>query len=166
MEQTTAPGSNKLLLGLLGGVAAVLVGTKLFNLSALQKELQIDQKISLDPSTGTSLTEAKLRVDLTLKNPTNGTLTVKQPVVTLFFNNSEIGTTDTIKDTDYLVPKFGQVQLPPIIITVSMLSAGLAAFDFFKNLKTTRQAMVKIRSLTMINGQIPYERVDLKPLFK
>jgi hypothetical protein len=167
VEEKSAPnGNNKLLLGILGGTVALFAGSKLFNLAKLQQELQIEQNVTLDPSTGTSGLNAKLKVSIRLKNPTNGSLTLKRPVTTIFFNDSEIGTSDTISDKDYIIPPFGQVDLGPYLITVSMFSASLAALDFFRRLATTKRVVIRARSLTLLNGTIPFEKVSDIELFK
>ena len=157
-------GNPSVIFGILAGAAALYAGSTLLNLSALQRELQIDQNVTLDPSS-TPLA-AKLRIAITLKNPTNGTITVKRPVTTIFFNSSEIATSDTISDKDYVLPKFGQVTLEPYLVSISLLSAGTAAVEFLKNLGSSREITLRARSLTMINGSVPFSKETLVPILK
>ena len=163
-DNTKKLSNNTLLFGLLASVAAVYLGSTLFNLNELSNELQIDQDVRIDPSS--TLMAAKLRIHITLKNPTNGTITVKRPVTTIFFNDAEIGMSDTISDRDYVLPRFGQVTLEPYLVTVSVLNGSLAAIDFLRNLGRSRAIAIRARSLTMLGGEVPYSKETVIQLIK
>src|SRR5688572_20813204 len=58
-----------------------------------------------------------LRIDVILKNPTEGTLTIKQPYVKVLFENKVIGTSQ-IQDKVIEIAKYGAKPVDPIYLTI------------------------------------------------
>lgn len=125
------------------------------NLTQLNKELQIGQAVQLYK---VSLTGLTLRIDVILKNPTPGSIRVKTPYITVSYNGEVIASSDTISATDHVVPRYGEVALDPIYITMGYLQLALNARSFWEQYRSTGKAALSIRALTRINDVFPVEK--------
>jgi len=144
-----------LLIGA-SAIGFVLGGTYLYNLSRLSSELEIVTKAEIYK---VSFTGIVLRVDVTLKNPTGGAITVKFPFVKMQYNASTFASSE-VKDIDFAIPKFGEKQLDPIYISLSFTSLASNVPGLLKAYRTTGQAVIDVITTTTINGKIKYAKAD------
>ena len=144
-----------LLYGVLG-VAGIAGGAYLLNLKRLSSEMEVTVKVLIHKVT---LTGIKLRVEVRMKNPTQGTVTVKYPFVKLMYGESMIGSSE-VRDLDFDVPKFGERQLDPIYIDLGFFSLATTVPNLLKEYRTTGKLTLTVKAVTTINGNIPYNKTE------
>lgn len=139
-------------------------------LNKVGEELQAEPSVKVHKVT---LTGAVLRVDVKLKNPTNGSMRLVKPFVTLSLLDgggvTQIGTSDATGEM-IDVPRNGEVDTPPIWISLSFLSLIGPAFqivkDLFLNWGTGNHQAVSIRAdiKTRVNNVLDVARSKVVPL--
>ena len=139
------------------GIAALISGgAYLLNLSRLSRELQVVIKASLYKL---SLSGAVIRINVTLKNPTSGKMTVKHPFVKIQYKGTTLASSD-IKDTDYDLLKYSQKELEPIDINLSFLTLATNAPALLKAYRTEGTLPITIVTVTTIDNRIPYTKTE------
>lgn len=109
-----------------------------------------------------------IRIDVHLKNPTEGSLKIKFPFVKLIFQEKVIGTSKVI-NKDIKIPSHGQAKVTGIMVNIpatGLLSLGGGIFGL---LVKKQPAQVEVKTITTIDlgwKKIPYSKSDkstLKP---
>lgn len=148
--------SKPLLLG--AGVAAAIWGaTYLSRLNTLSNELESTTKVSIF---NVSLTGLELRINVTLKNPSGGTVIVKHPFVKLMYQDKTIASSQ-VKDVNVTVTKFSEVNLDPITLDISFVALATTVPALFKEYRKTGKMAVTVKTVTTINDHIPYTKTDM-----
>jgi len=138
------------------------VGNYFLKLKRLSDKLEITTRVKVN-KVGISK-GVELRVDVIMKNPTEGEMTIKYPFVVMESQGTSLASSDA-KDLDYKIPRYGQVQLDPILITVPFSVMGIKLSDVYTQFKETGKITwikrkVTVRTETTINGKIPYTKVE------
>ena len=143
-----------------GGFATFLVGRKLLTLSSLSNNIIIEvspriHQVKVIPPT------LIVAADTKIKNPSRGTVTVKQPTVSIFDSQESVNAntplvSSQVVNKDYVIPKSGELRIDPIMLEIPVLkAAGLVSKLFSQgNLK------LFVRKGTIINNLIPFSSVD------
>jgi len=147
---------SKLLLLGVGVGAAIWGATYLARLNRLSNELEFTTKVSIF---NVSLTGLEVRINVTLKNPSGGTVVVKHPFVKLIYKDKTI-VSSQIKDTNVTVPKFSEVRLDPITLDISFLALATTVPALFKEYRSTGKMAITVKTITTINDSIPYSKTD------
>lgn len=136
-----------------GGVLLIAIagGVYLFRTRRLSNELEAVTGLMVHKFSPPNLV---LRIDVTLKNPTAGSVKVKHPFLRLINGASVIGTS-TVIDKDYIIPKYGEVKLDPVMVTTNLLTSGLLQ-DYLKQGKLN----LAVKTTTTINNALPFEKID------
>ncbi len=132
-----------------GGVAAILLARKAMSLNDLKNQLVVESNVRIHKfsvMTG----ELILAADVKLKNPSGGTISVSQPVVSIFTDKRSLEKNEPLISSDpspknYRIPKEGTIALEPILMPIGVMSAitiikkmaGGQPFELFVN-KATR----------------------------
>jgi hypothetical protein len=140
-------------LGIAGGIGGIAY---LLSLKRLSGELEVVTKASIDKITLSGLV---LRVDVTLKNPTGGSVMVKQPFVKMIYGNSTFATSQ-VQDKDYEIPKFGEVKMEPVFINLNFLTLATSVPGMLKEYRTSGKFNITVNTITTINNNIPYNKLD------
>lgn len=140
---------GKYLLWGAAGLVVVLGGRYLYKLSRLSNELEVVTKVTMQG--------LNLRVDVTLKNPTEGSISVKHPFVKMMYNGDTFASSD-VKDVDYVLPRFGQKKLDPIIIKLSFLTLATSFPAMAKQYRTQGTMTIDVSIVTTINNKIPFNK--------
>ena len=117
-----------------------------------------------------SFTDIIIRVDVILKNPTGGTLSLKYPFVKLLYKGSTIGSSQA-SDEVISIPPHGEANIPGITIRVPLLSLTGLGEDLLKLIQGSPEGIavdaVTITEIDIgIGARIPYEKTDLITLKK
>ncbi|MDB5274464.1 MAG: hypothetical protein JWO58_2831 [Chitinophagaceae bacterium] len=155
MARTPMTRESKIALG--AGVVALAIGIPyLLKLKRLSEELEIVTKVNIQKVT---LTGLELRVDVTMKNPTGGSLKVKFPFVKMLYKDSVFATSE-VKDQDYDIPKFGQKQLDPIIVSLPIIQMATNTPDMLSAYRKNGKLDIVVKTITTINNKVPYTKTD------
>lgn len=147
--------SKPLLLG--AGIAAAVWGaTYLSRLNRLSNELESTTKVNIF---NVSLTGIELRINVTLKNPSGGTVMVKHPFVKLVYGDKTLASSQ-VKDTDMKLSKFSEVNLDPITLEISFLTLATTVPVLFKEYRKTGRMVLTVKTVSTINNNIPYTKTD------
>ncbi|MBL7933151.1 MAG: hypothetical protein JNL60_14690 [Bacteroidia bacterium] len=109
-----------------------------------------------------------LRIDVILKNPTEGTLTIKQPYVKVLFENKVIGTSQ-LQDKVIEIAKYGAKPIDPIYLTIpatGLLTLGDGLFKVLLKKQPAKITTITTTSIKIGNSFVNYEKPDvitLKP---
>ncbi|MBA2613363.1 MAG: hypothetical protein H0U95_15450 [Bacteroidetes bacterium] len=112
-----------------------------------------------------------LRIDVTLINPTEGTLTIKQPYIKVKFKNKDIGTTQ-LENKKIIIPAYAPKKLDPIYLTIpatGLFSLGDGLLSLLLKKQTVQITTIIATSIYIAGGFKSYEKTDvmnLNPLGK
>jgi len=112
------------------------------------------------------LTGLTLRIDIILKNPTEGTLTIKQPYVKLLFEKAVIGTSQ-LKDAAIEIPKYGVKALEAIYVTIpatGLLTLGNGLFKLLMKKQPAKITTITVTNIKLGGKFINYEKTDVTTL--
>ena len=117
-----------------------------------------------------SFTNIIIRVDVTLKNPTGGTLSLKYPFVKLLYQDRTIGSSQA-SNQNVTIPPNGETAITGINISIPLLNLTGLSKDLLKLLKgnpegITLQAVTVTTIDVGIGTTIPYKKTDLITLKK
>jgi hypothetical protein len=147
--------AKHILIG--AGAAAALYGASyLFKLNRLSNELESVTKASIYK---VSLAGIELKIEVTLKNPSGGSIKVKQPFVKMVYGNSTIASSQ-IKDVNIVIDKFSEVKLEPIMINIGFLSLATTVPALLKEYRETGKLNITVKTITTINDSLPYTKID------
>ncbi len=144
-----------LLFGALG-ITGLAGAAYLFNLNRLSAELETVTKAYIHK---VSFTGLKIRIEVTLKNPTGGTVKVKYPFVKLMYGESTLGISG-VKDLDFEIPKFGEKKIDPIYIDLGFISLATAAPNILKEFRGTGRISMIVKTVSTINNKLPFSKTD------
>lgn len=140
-----------------GGIlGAVLAGRYLINLNRLNNELETVTKVIVNKVT---LTGLELKVDVTLKNPSAGSLSVKYPFIKMQYGDSSFATSE-VRNEDITLDKFSQVQLPPIFISVGFITLAANVPNAYAEFRKNGKITLTVKTISTINNTLPYTRTD------
>ncbi|HMX00886.1 MAG TPA: hypothetical protein PKL56_16070 [Cyclobacteriaceae bacterium] len=148
--------SRHLLLGVGAVVAAYLGGSYLLKLKRLSAELETETKASIHH---VSLSGIELTISVKLKNPSGGSINVKQPFVKMTYGGKTIASSQ-VKDVNISIPKFSEVNLEPIKIQLGFLSLGTTVPALIKEYRETGKLNLIVHTITTINDNFPYTKTD------
>ena len=143
------------LFGVLGA-AGIAGGAYLFNLSRLSAELEVVSKAAIHKVTLSGLT---IRIDVTLKNPTGGSINVKFPFVKLLYSETTLGSSE-VRDQNFDLAKFAEKTLDPIYITLPFMSLASSAPALLKEYRSTGKFDLVIKIVTTLNNTIPFSKTQ------
>jgi hypothetical protein len=144
------------LMGAGAAVAMYYGGSYLVKLNRLSNELETQTKVSIHK---VSLSGIELKIQVQLKNPSGGSVKLKHPFVKLMYAGKTVASSQA-KDVNITIPKFSEVNLNPITITLGFLSLATTAPALFRTYRDTGKIDVEVETITTINDTIPYKKVD------
>lgn len=139
-----------------GAVAALFGASYLLKLNRLTNELESVTKVSIHK---VSLDGIDLRIDVTLKNPSGGTVKVKHPFVKVIYGTNTIASSQ-VKDVNITIPKFSEVNLEPVMINIGFLKLATTVPDLLKEYRNTGRLSIMVKTITTINDSLPYTKTD------
>ncbi len=143
------------LIGMLG-VAGLAGGAYLFNLNRLSAELEVVSKAAIHKVTLSGLT---IRIDVTLKNPTGGSINVKYPFIKLLYSDATLGSSE-VRDQNVDLAKFAEQTLDPIYINLPFMSLASSAPALLKEYRSTGKFDLVIKTVTTLNNTIPFSKTQ------
>jgi|GEM_PF-1607903 len=147
---------SHVLLGA-GAVAALYYGSShLMKLKRLSTELESETKVTIQK---VSISGIELKIDVKLKNPSGGSLKVKHPFVRMIYGGKTIASSQ-VKDVNMAIPKFSEVNLEPIRISLGFLSLATTVPGLMKDYRETGKLKLTVTTVTTINDSLPYTKTD------
>lgn len=159
---------RKILIGT--GIAALLGGIA-WGISYLMGKKKVGDKLDTVTTAlvhSLKLNGLTLRIDVMMKNPTEGTLTIKQPYVKVLYENKVIGTSQ-IQDKVIEIVKYGAKPIEPIFLTIpatGLLTLGDGLFKVLMKKQPAKITTITITSIKIGNKFVSYEKpevITLKP---
>lgn len=148
--------SSKYILLSAGAIAAVYGASYLLKLNRLSNELEAVTKIAIHK---VSLSGIDLRIDVTLKNPSGGTVKVKHPFIKMIYGTSTVASSQ-VKDVNITIPKFSEVNLSPVMINIGFLTLATTVPALLKEYRETGKLNITVKTITTINDSIPFSKTD------
>lgn len=139
-----------------GTLAALYGASYLLKLNRLSNELETVTKASIHK---VSLQGIDLRIEVTLKNPSGGTVRVKQPFVKMIHNGATVASSQ-MENIDIEVPKFSEVAMKSIDISIGFMTLATKVPALLKEYRDTGQINMVVETITTINDRLPYKKVD------
>lgn len=106
--------AKNILIGTGIGAGLIWLANKLLAKKKVGDKLDTDIQVMVHAIDLKGLT---LRMDVTLINPTEGTLTIKQPYIKLLYNQKDIGATG-LANKKIIIPAYSPKKLDPIYLTI------------------------------------------------
>lgn len=148
-------GTKHILFGA-GALAALFGASYLFKLNRLSNELESVTKVAIHK---VSLDGIELRIDVTLKNPSGGSITVKHPFVKMIYGDVTVASSQ-IRDVNISIPKFSEVNLEPVMITIGFMNLATTVPGLLKEYRNTGKLTITVKTITTINDSLPYSKTD------
>lgn len=148
--------STKYILLSAGAIAALYGTSYLLKLNRLSNELEAVTKVAIHK---VSLAGIDLRIDVTLKNPSGGTVNVKHPFIKMIYGASTVASSQ-IKDVNITIPKFSEVNLPPVMINIGFLNLATTVPALLREYRETGKLNITVKTITTINDSIPFSKTD------
>jgi hypothetical protein len=139
-----------------GGLALAVGVPYLVNLNRLSVEIETVTKISIYK---VKLDGVELKIEVTLKNPTKGSITIKFPFVKMM-SEGKVFATSEVRDQDISLNAFSQVSVPPIFVNLSWMNLATTLPSILKKMRNNEPVSIQARTITTINGRIPYSKED------
>lgn len=143
-----------------GAIGAMFGLNYLLKLNRLSNELESVTQANIH---NVNLDGLTLRIDVTLKNPSGGTVRVKHPFVKLMHGANVIASSQ-VKDVNVTVTKFSEVNLEPIMVTIGFLKLATTVPELLKEYRATGKLTLTVKTITTINDSLPYTKTDLLTL--
>jgi hypothetical protein len=144
------------ILAGIGAVAAIFGAVSILSLKRFTAELETVVKAVIHK---VSFNGLDLKIDVMVKNPTGGSLKIKQPFVKLIYGTKTIAASQ-IKDVNILIPKYGEIKLEPIKINIGFLYLATVVPGLLKEYRTTGKLDIEVKTITTINDSLPYSKSD------
>lgn len=138
------------------GAGAIAGWSYLKNLKTAGAELEIVPKAAIHQLSWNGLT---IRLDVLLKNPSNGSFSLIAPFIKLLYKDTTIGSSTPV-NKEFKVPAHGQVMVDNILVQIPMTNVFSVAFALIKALTSGEAATLTVRTTTTINLgiiKLPYE---------
>ncbi len=144
-------------VALAAGAVALAVGVPyLLKLQRLSNELETVTKVKVHE---VNLTGIKLRVDVTMKNPSGGKLRLKFPFVKMIYSGTTFATSE-MKNVDIEIEKFSQKELEPVYVELPLLSLASTVPGMLTEYRKTGKMRITVRTVTTLNVSVPYSRTE------
>lgn len=146
----------KIIAGTAIGATVIAGWTYLKNLKTAGAELEIVPKATIHSLSWNGLT---IRLDVLLKNPTNGSFSLIAPFIKLLYKDTTIGSSTPVAK-EFKLPAHGQVMIDNILVQIPMTNVFSVAFTLIKTLIGGGTETLTVRTTTTINlgiVKLPYE---------
>ena len=103
-----------------------------------------------------------LRVDVQLKNPSNGSFKIKFPFVKIIYKDKTIGTSQVI-NKDIQLPAYGEAKIEAIMIKIPFTGIISLGAGLYKSLIQKEPVTLFIKTVTTLDlgwKKVPYEKTD------
>ncbi|MBN8877047.1 MAG: hypothetical protein J0I32_05830 [Sphingobacteriales bacterium] len=100
-----------------------------------------------------------IRIDVLLKNPTNGSFSIKFPFVKLMFKDTVIGSSEVVNN-DIKIPAYGQVKISKLLVNIPMVSIFSVSTSILKAIQSKEQVKIVAAMITTIDlgmVKVPFE---------
>ena len=139
------------------GAVGLAIGVPyLLKLKRLSEELESVTTVKIHKI---GISGLDLRLDITLKNPTGGSLKVKYPFVKMLYKGTVFATSE-VRNQDFEVPRYGQMVLDPVFVNIPFMQLATNTPEMLKEYRKTGSFKVEIKTVTTINNKIPYIKSD------
>ena len=148
-----------LLTKLLIGASAVTGITYLIKLRRTNAELETIATAKIHKLDLSALT---IRVDVQIKNPTKSSLKIKYPFVKIVYQDSTIGSSQSISK-DIEIPAFGQAQINAIMIQIPLLRLLSFGKSVLKAIQDNAGIKIQQKTISTIDlglKSVPYEKTE------
>lgn len=150
---------TKIMVGT--GIGAGLVGlvayvTRLKRTSAEMESMASAKIHSL------KLDGLTLRIDVQLKNPSNGSFKIKFPFVKVIYKDKTIGSSQVI-NKDIQIPAYGEARIEAIMIKIPFTGLFSLGAGLYKSLSQKEPVPLFVKTVTTIDlgwKKVPYEKTD------
>lgn len=146
----------KILTGTAIGGIAIAGWAYLKNLRTAGAELVVVPKATIHSLSWNGLT---IRLDVLLKNPSNGSFSLIAPFIKLLYKDTTIGSSTPV-NKEFRLPAHGELMIDKIMVQIPMSNVFSVAFALIKALTAGEAATLIVRTTTTINLgiiKLPYE---------
>lgn len=150
---------KKILIGTTIGAGVIGVITYLSGLSRVKAELE---SVATAMIHSLKLDGLTIRLDVKLKNPTDGSLKIKYPFVKLYHQGSLIGSSKVV-NKDITLKPHGEAVINGIMFNVpatSLLSLGGGFFNLLKQKQPVKMTLYTISTIDLGWKKVPYKKID------
>lgn len=161
-------------------VTKIVVGTSigagiLWLISNLMSKKKVGDKLDTATSAMVHSLDLKgltIRVDVVLKNPTEGTLTIKQPYIKLSYDGKDVGASQIVGSEITIKPYSAVPLAQPIYLNIpatGLITLGNGLFKTLVKKQPAKITIVTYSSIKLPTGFVSYSKTDvinLKPKTK
>jgi len=105
-----------------------------------------------------------LRTDVQIKNPTDGSLTIKWPFVTLIYKDTLLGSSNVV-DKDIPLKAYSQTAIDKIMIDIPLAGALTVVSDLIGSLQSKLPVRITVKVSTVVDlGWKKFDYVDTQEI--
>ncbi|MFL5763877.1 MAG: hypothetical protein ACJ77K_08055 [Bacteroidia bacterium] len=150
---------KKIMVGT--GIGAGLVGLFAY-VSRLKRSGAELESVATAKIHSLKLDGLTIRIDVQLKNPTQGTFKIKFPFVKVIYKDKVIGSSQVI-NKDIQIPSFGEANIEAIMIKIPFTGIFSLGAGIYKSLTQKQPVPLFVKTITTIDlgwKKVPYEKTD------
>ncbi|RYF81689.1 MAG: hypothetical protein EON98_12070 [Chitinophagaceae bacterium] len=147
---------TKILATTVIGAGAIAGWSYLKNLKTAGAELEIVPKATIHSLSWNGLA---IRLDVLLKNPTNGSFSLIAPFIKLLYKDTTIGSSTPV-NKEFKLPAHGELMIDNILVQIPLSNVFSVVFTLIKALTAGETTTLTVRTITTINLgiiKLPYE---------
>lgn len=139
-----------------GGLALAVGVPYVLNLNRLSAELETATRISIYKL---KLDGIVLAIEVILKNPTKGSISIKHPFVKMIYEEKVFATSE-VQNEDITLKEFSQSTLPLIFVNLSWVNLATTLPSLLRKLRNNEPVSIQAKTITTINENIPYSKEE------
>ena len=146
----------KILAGTVISAGAIAGWSYVNNLKKAQAELVVVPKASIYHLSWDGLT---IRLDVLLKNPSNGSFSLIVPFIKLLYKDTIVGSSTPV-NKEFKLQANGELMIDKIMVQIPMTNVFSVGFALIKAITNGEAAILTVRTTTTINLgiiKLPYE---------
>lgn len=129
------------------------------NLQRTSKELESVTTVNIHSLKLDGLT---LRIDVVLKNPTNGSIKIRYPFVKILLKQNVIGTS-TVSKQEIKIPAHGEAKIKGLLINIPVTGLASLGNGVLKLLTQNKSLLLTVKTISTIDlgwKKLAYEKTE------
>lgn len=139
--------TKAIVIGTVAGAGIIWLVTELLPKKKVGDKLDTVTRVNVHSIKANGIT---LRIDATLKNPTEGELTIKQPYIKLKYGAKDLGTSK-LENKKVVIEPYKEKDIDPIYLTVPLMGLLTLGSGLLKALKDPKGAVITATIMTSID---------------
>lgn len=148
--------AGKIIAGTLLGAGVIAGYSYYLRMKKTGAELQVIPEASIYQVNWDGIT---IRLDLTLKNPTKGSFSIKFPFMKLVYKDTVVGSSQVV-NKDIKIPAYSEARIDKILVNIPIISIFSVSTGILKAIHNKEQIKITATMMSTIDlglAKLPFE---------